>query len=126
MGKLDSIGESLASLLIGQDSETGQIPQPKGHDTIDKLITDFEGQGLPDPLNLVMGMLGGIGKSGLNLGKSGSKIIDELRILEKIKARNLKGLENLRKMPGTGEGSMKAADRGFFRNEMERLRNLFK
>ena len=61
-----------------------------------KLITDFEGQGLPDPLNLVMGMLGGIGKSGLNLGKSGSKIIDELRILEKIKARNLKGLENLR------------------------------
>ena len=73
-----------------------------------------------------MGMLGGIGKSGLNLGKSGSKIIDELGILEKIKARNLKGLENLRKMPGTGEGSMKAADRGFFRNEMERLRNLFK
>ena len=126
MGKLDSIGESLASLLIGQDSETGQIPQPKAHDSIDKLITDFEGQGLPDPLDLVMGMIGGIGKSGLNLGKSGSKIIDELGILEKIKGRNLKGLENLKKSQGTGQRSMKGEDRAFFRNEMERFKNLFK
>ena len=126
MGKLDSIGESLASLLIGQDLETGQIPQPKAHDTIDKLITDFEGQGLPDPLDLVMGMIGGIGKSGLNLGKSGSKIIDELGILEKIKARNLKGLENLRNTRGTGEASIPSSVRAFFRNEEEKFKNLFK
>ena len=116
----------LASLLIGQDSETGQIPQPKGHDTIDKLITDFEGQGLPDPLDLVMGMIGGVGKSGLNLGKSGSKIIDELRILEKIRGRNKSGLEKLGKMPGTGEASIPSSVRAFFRNEEEKFKNLFK
>ena len=78
-------------------------------------------------MNLITG--GGIGgtiKTGLNLGKTGSKIISDLNILDKIKARNLKGLENLKKSKGTGQASMKAEDRAFFREEMERLKNLFK
>tara|TARA_R110000824_G_scaffold146754_1_gene315855 strand:+ start:52 stop:684 length:633 start_codon:yes stop_codon:yes gene_type:complete len=99
--------------------------QPKAHNDIDKLISSN------DHKNMLMDLItgGGVGgtiKTGLNLGKSGSKIIDELRILEKIRGRNKSGLEKLGKMPGTGEASIPSSVRAFFRNEEEKFKNLFK
>ena len=99
--------------------------QPKAHNSIDKLISSN------DHKNMLMDLItgGGVGgtiKTGLNLGKSGSKIIDELGILEKIRGRNKSGLEKLGKMPGTGEASIPSSVRAFFRNEKEKFRNLFK
>ena len=99
--------------------------QPKAHNSIDKLISSN------DHKNMLMDLItgGGVGgtiKTGLNLGKSGSKIIDELGILEKIRGRNKSGLEKLGKMPGTGEASIPSSVRAFFRNEEEKFKNLFK
>ena len=133
-GLLDSIGlfaaESLPKEIIEIIDKYGfqpssEIPQSKAHDNIDNLIDMNEHKDLL--MNLITG--GGIGgtiKTGLNLGKTGSKIISDLNVLDKIKARNLKGLENLKKSKGTGQASMKGEDRAFFREEMERLKNLFK
>ena len=39
---LKSLGEMLAAKLIGQDPETGQIPQPKAHEAIDGEIGKWE------------------------------------------------------------------------------------
>ena len=133
-GLLDSIGlfaaESLPKEIIEIIDKYGfqpssEIPQSKAHDNIDNLIDMNEHKDLL--MNLITG--GGIGgtiKTGLNLGKTGSKIISDLNVLDKIKARNLKGLENLKKSKVTGQASMKGEDRAFFREEMERLKNLFK
>jgi len=101
------------------------LMQPKAHDNIDNLIDMNEHKSLLMDL-ITGGGVGGTIKTGLNLGKTGSKIISELGILDKIKARNLKGLENLKKSQGTGQRSMKPEDRAFFREEMEKFKNLFK
>ena len=62
----------------------------------------------------------GIGGGGL--GRTGGNIIQ--KILTKFKARNAKGIRNLRQGQGTGEQSMHSSDRAFFRNEKDAWRKL--
>jgi len=59
----DSIGADIASFLIGQDPVTGEIPGPKGDDAINEILSkaDWEARGLPNPEDLVMGLVGGGG-----------------------------------------------------------------
>ena len=57
MGFLDSLGESLASKIIGQDPMTGEIPQPKAHDNINEIINTSEHKDLL--MDLITG--GGVG-----------------------------------------------------------------
>jgi hypothetical protein len=113
---LDSMGADIASWLIGQDPETGEIPEQKAHDSINDIIaeTDWETEGFLNPMDLVMGIGG--------LGMSGSKGIQN--ILSKIKARNARGLRNLRQGQGTGQQSMSPSDRAFLNKEHGEFKKL--
>ena len=69
--------------------------------------------------DLVMGVSGGgIGR----LGRTGGNIIQ--KILSKIKARNARGIRNLRQGQGTGAQSMSSSNREFLNKEWDVWRKL--
>mgnify|MGYP003141110919 CR=1 FL=1 len=97
------------------------------HENIDKLINKIdineEIKNLPHK-DAVLGIIMGLG--GGNWG-TGSKFIQN--ILTKIKARNARGLRNLREGQGTGAQSMSSSDRAFLNKEWDvwnRLKDLIK
>ena len=113
---LDSMGADIASWLIGQDPETGRIPEQKAHDAIDGEINkwDLSMESMPqEHQDLLMGLVMGGSGRGANIGKAGKNI------LSNILARNAKSLRNLRQGQGTGAQSMSSADRGFLNKEWD-------
>ena len=89
---LESLGEMLASKLIGQDPMTGEISQPKAHDSIDSIIKESISPEhqiiLSDILeNIATGGMGGTLKTGLKATKSiaGSDFLQKL--LNKLNKR---------------------------------------
>ena len=66
---LESLGEMLASKLIGQDPGTGEIPQPKAHDSINSIMKEslsLEHQTILNNIleNIATGGMGGTIKTG--------------------------------------------------------------
>ena len=104
----------LEQLSKMQDPNFRGTIEEKAHDNINDLINNFEHK------NLIQGLTMGIGGGGL--GRTGGNIIQ--KILTKFKARNAKGIRNLRQGQGTGEQSMHSSDRAFFRNEKDAWRKL--
>ena len=104
----------LEQLSKMQDPNFRGTIEEKAHDNINDLIDDSEYKDLA--MNLVMGIGGG------GLGRTGGKVIQ--KILTKIKARNARGLRNLREGQGTGAQSMSSSDREFLNKEWDVWRKL--
>ena len=86
--------------------------KPKAHDNINDLINDSEHK------DLLQGLVMGMGGGGANVGKTVKNI------LTKIKARNARGLRNLREGQGTGAQSMSSSNREFLNKEWDVWRKL--
>ena len=69
-------------------------------------------------MDLITGTAGGIGGT----VKSGGNLMN--KILTKIKARNARGLRNLRQSQGTGQQSMSPSDRAFLNKEHGEFKKL--
>tara|TARA_R100001126_G_scaffold80696_1_gene49142 strand:- start:222 stop:875 length:654 start_codon:yes stop_codon:yes gene_type:complete len=99
-GGFNNLGESLASMLIGQDPETNEIPGPKGDDAINNLIKQSTGNPEADAaLQMVLEgiMTGGMGGT-LKLGsKAGSSIINKILERNAQSAKNLRGVQNVQR-----------------------------
>ena len=95
----------LEQLSKMQDPNFRGTIEEKAHDNINDLINNSEHK------NLLQGLVMGIGGGGANIGKTIKNI------LTKIKARNARGLRNLREGQGTGAQSMSSSDRAFLNKE---------
>ena len=102
----------LEQLSKMQDPNFRGTIEEKAHDNINDLINDSEHK------NLLQGLVMGIGGGGANIGKTIKNI------LTKIKARNARGLRNLREGQGTGAQSMSSSDREFLNKEWDVWRKL--
>ena len=102
----------LEQLIKMQDPNFRGTIEEKAHDNINDLIDDFEHK------DLLMGLVMGMGGGGANVGKTVKNI------LTKIKARNARGLRNLREGQGTGAQSMSSSDRTFLNKEHGEFRKL--
>ena len=89
-----------------------RVPE-KAHDNINELINNSEHKNLIQNL-IVGGLTGPLGGSGMLIKK----------ILSKIKARNARGIRNLRQGQGTGAQSMSSSNREFLNKEWDVWRKL--
>tara|TARA_R110000824_G_scaffold71123_3_gene182316 strand:- start:1528 stop:1866 length:339 start_codon:yes stop_codon:yes gene_type:complete len=104
----------LEQLSKMQDPNFRGTIEEKAHDNINDLINNFEHK------NLIQGLTMGIGGGGL--GRTGGNLIRN--ILTKIKARNARGIRNLREGQGTGAQSMSSSNREFLNKEWDVWRKL--
>jgi len=102
----------LEQLSKMQDPNFRGTIEEKAHDNINDLINDSEYK------NLLQGLVMGMGGGGANVGKTVKNI------LTKIKARNARGLRNLREGQGTGAQSMSSSNREFLNKEWDVWRKL--